>query len=257
MDAPRADDQFWYEDQSPFLARFDWGADGLAALAPGVAVVVVVDVLSFATAVSVAVGRGAAVMPCATRDQAAERLARSWGASFATARTDVRPDQPYSLSPATLTRLAAGDRLVLPSPNGSRISALAASQVGTVFAGCLRNASAVGRAAREVADGQPVAVIAAGERRRGGAGNVRPAVEDLIGAGAILAAMGGDAPSPEAVVAMAAFRAVAADLPRFLAGCASGRELIGSGFAQDVAMASALDADPVAPALRDGVFVPR
>ena len=257
MERPTAASRFLHEDQAPYAARFDWGAGGLAAIAPGAAVVVVVDVLSFGTAVSVAVGRGAEVLPCEWGDERAEALARASGALVAVRRSAVGPDRPYSLSPATLRALPARARLVLPSPNGSRLSALAAGHGGHVLAGCLRNASAVARVARDLARGASVAVIAAGEQRRAHAESLRPAVEDLIGAGAVLAALAPDAPSPEAQVAMAAFRAAADDLTSFLTGCASGRELIAAGFPEDVAIAAELDVDHAAPTLCAGAFVPQ
>jgi phosphosulfolactate phosphohydrolase-like enzyme len=48
-------------DQAAWRVRFDWGPEGLVAV--GAAdVVVIVDVLSFCTAVDVAVSRGAAVI---------------------------------------------------------------------------------------------------------------------------------------------------------------------------------------------------
>jgi 2-phosphosulfolactate phosphatase len=39
-----------------------------------------------------------------------------------------------------------------------------------------------------------------------------------------------------------------------LAACASGRELVDGGFADDVAVAAALDAAGVVPVLADGAF---
>lgn len=51
--------------------RLEWGAEGAVLLAAECAVVVVVDVLSFCTAVDVAVGRGAAVLPQRFDDAAA------------------------------------------------------------------------------------------------------------------------------------------------------------------------------------------
>ena len=81
-------------------------------------VLVVVDVLSFSTAVTVAVERGAQVWPhCGGADAA--RLAEDVGAELAGHRGS---DAVLSLSPASLLGLGAGDRLVLPSPNGSTIA---------------------------------------------------------------------------------------------------------------------------------------
>lgn len=66
---------------------------------------------------------------------------------------------------------------------------------------------------------------------------------------------GVDGLSPEAEVAVAAYRAAAADLPGRLAGCASGLELAAEGYAQDVAVAAEVDGSGVVPVLRAGVFV--
>jgi 2-phosphosulfolactate phosphatase len=109
----------------------------------------------------------------------------------------------------------------------------------------------VAAAAREL--GRPVGVVAAGERRPDG--SLRPALEDLVGAGAVLHALGGR-PSPEARAAVAAFLAAAADLPATLAGCASGRELAARGQAADLRLAAEHDVSRVVPRLRDGAFGP-
>jgi 2-phosphosulfolactate phosphatase len=127
---------------------------------------------------------------------------------------------------------------------------------GTVLLGCLRNASAVATYCRS--RGGTVAVIAAGERWRGSdgwTGSPRPAVEDLIGAGAILAALAPRLASPEAVAAMAAFRAAADDLPAFLRACSSGKDLIENGFAADVELAAQHDVSQVVPRLEEGRMV--
>jgi len=52
-----------------------------------------------------------------------------------------------------------GTRLVLPSPNGSAVAAAIAHAVPVVLAGCLRNAAAVARVAREAGGDGPVAVV--------------------------------------------------------------------------------------------------
>ncbi|MGH8975220.1 MAG: 2-phosphosulfolactate phosphatase, partial [Acidimicrobiia bacterium] len=100
-----------------------------------------------------------------------------------------------------------------------------------------------------------VGVVPAGERWHGNTGPLRPALEDLLGAGALLAALAPAAPSPEARAAMATFAGAAPDLTRRLEDCASGRELIDAGFAADVRLAAELDVSPVAPHLAGDTFL--
>ena len=233
-----------FTSQSGFDLRFDWGESGLAALAQEAATFVVVDVLSFTTCVSVACARGAAVLPFPWKDERVGAFAAERGALVAGSRWDA---SAWSLSPASLVALPTGARIVLPSPNGSELS-FRAAESGAVYAGSLRNASAV---AARLRGPRPVAVIAAGERWPDA--RLRPAAEDLIGAGAILARLEGTR-SPEAELACAAWRAAEPELARVLRACASGVELAERGFARDVELAAELDADPVAPRLRAGVF---
>ena len=84
--------------------------------------------------------------------------------------------------------------------------------------------------------------------------SLRPAVEDLIGAGAIISHLGGSK-SPEARVAEAVFEASRTDLARTVAACASGQELIQRGFAADVDLASRLDCSESVPLLQDESYV--
>ncbi|MGO4422472.1 2-phosphosulfolactate phosphatase [Streptomyces sp. MCAF7] len=123
--------------------RFEWGPSGAQRLAPDVACLVVVDVLSFTTSVTVAVEAGTRVFPYAWRDETASAFARDRAAELAVGRRAATAASPWSLSPAVLRRAPFTPRLVLPSPNGSAISAAAGGS--TVVAGCLRNATAVGR----------------------------------------------------------------------------------------------------------------
>ena len=240
-----------FDDQNAYRERFEWGLAGVQRLAALADFVVIVDVLSFTTAADIAVGRGALVHPFPVRGEEAERFAAEIGAELAGARSPAG----YSLSPASLTSIPAGTSLVLPSPNGATLSLAAAEANAIVLLGCLRNATAVARACRAL--GERVAVIAAGERWRDAGdetGRLRPGIEDLIGAGAILAALSPTNPSPEARIAIAAFEAAARDLPRFLAECASGRELTERGFADDVALAAALDVSETVPRLDQGAL---
>jgi 2-phosphosulfolactate phosphatase len=244
-----------FDDQTEFRERFEWGEAGIRRLAPRADVVVIVDVLSFATAVDVAAARGASIYPCRWRDDRATALAERVGALLADGRPTHDQAAPYSLSPVSLHAIPAGTRLVLPSPNGATLALLAAELGAAVVTGCLRNATAVAAACRVL--GQTVAVVAAGERWRDAdsqTGSLRPAVEDLVGAGAILTALQPTNASPEAIAAMAAFAAAAPSLGEFLAACASGRELREREFAQDVEVAAQLDVSATVPLLRGEAF---
>jgi 2-phosphosulfolactate phosphatase len=236
--------------QAAYDVRFDWGPTGAAAIAAPLTVVV--DVLSFTTTLSVAVERGMTVYPFRWRDERAAAYAEERDAVLATGRSRR---EGVSLSPASVRAAVGVERLVLPSPNGSAISFGLAEAGATVVGASLRNRSAV---ARWIAErGGPVAVVAAGERWPDE--SLRPAVEDLWGAGAVVAGLvelGVGGLSPEARAAEQAFRAVASALSEELHACASGRELVDLGFPTDVAVAAELDASDVVPVLRGDAFVP-
>ncbi|MEU3503992.1 2-phosphosulfolactate phosphatase [Streptomyces hundungensis] len=237
--------------------RMEWGPEGAKRLAHEVTCLVVVDVLSFTTSVTVAVEAGTQVFPYRWRDESAVGFAERVDAVLAVGRSAATQASPWSLSPAALRRAPFVPRLVLPSPNGSTIAAAAGDQT-PVLAASLRNATAVGQWLGAQGHGSidhPVGVIAAGERWPDG--SLRPALEDLLGAGAVIAALlkfGGQAPSPEAAVAAAAFTGIP-EPGAAVASSSSGRELAAAGFADDVAVATELDVSHVVPLLTDGAFV--
>jgi 2-phosphosulfolactate phosphatase len=217
--------------------------------------VVVVDVLSFTTAVDVAVSRRTRVRPFPWGAQAAEYAVRV-GAVAAVGRRAVTSDHPWSVSPTALRTAPAVSDLVLPSPDGAAICAAASATGLPVLAACLRNAAAVGRWLVRQGYGSaqaPVGVVAAGERW--GDGTLRPCVEDQLGAAAVLDALS-TAPgglSVEAAVTLAALTSVP-DLTPAIYGCVSGRELVGRGFGEDVEIAARVAVSRVVPVLRQGVF---
>ncbi|MDN5749268.1 MAG: 2-phosphosulfolactate phosphatase [Pseudonocardia sp.] len=227
--------------QRLYRVRLEWGVEGIELLAAECAAVVVVDVLSFCTTADIAVGRGAAVLPQRSADPAAA------AARGAVQAGDRHGDGP-SLRPSSLAGLASGTRLALPSPNGATLCT--AARGTELFAGCLRNASAVAAALRGV-DG-PAGLVPAGERWPDG--TMRVAMEDALGAGAIAAALTDR--SPEADAAADLFAAARArGLAAVLGGLASGRELIADGFAADIDLAAAHDVSPVAPRMRSDGFL--
>jgi 2-phosphosulfolactate phosphatase len=199
------------------IAAVEWGPTGAANLAGRCEAVVVVDVLRFTTAVDVAVSRRCWVEPA-----------------------PARVDSPYSLlSPSVLLGVEPGTHLVVPSPNGAECARAAASGGAVVYAACLRNASAVAAAVR----GRSVGVVPAGEQW--GEGVLRPCLEDLLGAGAVLYALGIDCAEA------AAFAWARWDIEHQLWECPSGVELREKGHADDVRLAAQVDVSKTVPVLRE------
>jgi len=170
--------------------------------------------------------------------------------------------------------VASGSSVSLADAVGwSRNGAAVASRAGdsVVLVGSLRNASAVARAIATLQERRQartsVAVIAAGEADA--AGTLRFAVEDHLGAGAVIAALtdlGIDHTAPDAAVAAEGFRALTRALRHMVSASGSARE-IAEGVAATERIATAglvptstgdaaeLDAHGVVPVLRDGLFV--
>ena len=97
-------------------------------------------------------------------------------------------------------------------------------------------------------------MIAAGERWPDG--SLRPALEDLLGAGAVIAAMhdqGCGPLSPEAETARACYETTA-DPAKAVTDSASGRELAEMGFADDIAIATEINSSSVTPVLTGQAF---
>jgi len=155
------------------------------------------------------------------------------------------------------------------SRNGAAVAA--ASSAATVLVGGIRNAAAVARAVQTIQERRQartsVAIIAAGELDD--TGTLRFAVEDQLGAGAIVSALtarGIDHTAPDAAVAAEGFHALRGAVRHMVGASGSGRELAvgvaatarieASGLVPtSVADAAALDAVDVVPVLRDGSFI--
>ena len=123
----------------------------------------------------------------------------------------------------------------------------AATRSDVVLAACLRNAQAVATTAERL--GRTINVIPCGERWHGGA--LRPALEDAIGAGAILTHLTGSR-SVEAEACVALFERHKAELRDVLAQTSSGRELEARGHVRDKEYAAALNVSTIVPRF-DGV----
>lgn len=230
--------------QAEFDIRLEWGEQGVNLLAPISDVIIIVDVLSFTTCVEIVTSRGATVYPYHKSMELAREYAESIGAELAEKKRDAK----YSLSPQTMLEIPKGINLVMPSPNGSRLSL--STETTATIAGCLRNAKAVAETAKKY--GEKISVIPAGERWLDG--SLRPSFEDLIGAGAIIHYLD-DKLSPEAYAARSAFEGAKQNLENLLLGCSSGKELIERGYKQDVLLAAELNVSDCVPTLQDGAYI--
>jgi 2-phosphosulfolactate phosphatase len=238
----------------------EWGATGAALAAERGDVVVVVDVLSFSTTLSIAVSRDFTCLVYSDAEieslggpaMAAIRL----GAKPLSRQRGAEPGQ-VSLSPASLLTAERGQRVVFTSLNGATVVS-AAAKAPALLVGAPRNATACAQLAawslaRTMAG--RITVVACGERWisvEPGARGMRPAVEDWLGAGAICAALAelGYSLSAEARAARAAWGSPTA--LEDLAECVSARELCAGGFADDVKLALEVDADTLVPARMAG-----
>ena len=155
---------------------------GATAISAGAAVVVVVDVLSVTTTLSVAVDLGIEVFPSRLRDASAAAFAASRGAVLAVGRREAGPTG-VSLSPVAVRRAAADggpltvtNRLVLPSPNGAAISRQLGEANALVVGACLRNGTACAEWAVKAVRGPArveSSVIEPSTRPRAASGTIR------------------------------------------------------------------------------------
>jgi 2-phosphosulfolactate phosphatase len=205
-------------DQRRYQVRMEWGVPGLERLAPA-DIVVVVDVLRFSTT----------VIGILERDGESPLDAAAHAVSI----------------------------------NGAAVAEAAVRTEALVLLGALRNASAVGAAVAAEqgrrGDRTSIAVIAAGELTGSEAGApLRFAIEDQLGAGAVIDALGRhgiDHTSPDVAAACESFRALRRATKHLLTASGSGLELLDAGLRDEVLAAAELDAASVVPALRNGRFV--
>jgi len=236
--------------QQRFGVRLEWGLSAVDYLAAEADCIVVIDVMSFSTCVSLAVDNGARIYPYPWKDPSACQYAMKIGAKAASPERRFS-GEGYSLSPVSIQHIREGESLVLPSPNGSAISFRARESGKPVFTGCLRNISATANACRRF---KRVLIIPCGERWPDG--SLRPAVEDYAAAGGIIAALGRRDCSPEAQAAVAVWQSYLQQDLLPLRECASALELQQRGFDADVALCLAVDAAKRACQLYGDFYAP-
>ena len=242
----------------------EWGIPGALFAARRGDLVLIVDVLSFSTAVAEVIARGSVAFCYSPEalDAAGGRtaVAHRHDAAMLARRRNVGPGE-FSLSPASLDAVPRGQRLAMTSLNGGRCVG-AAADAPWVATGWLANRSAVApRSTTFPADGHaarctivpygetcagPFMAEQVGELPAANRGFVRPSIEDHLGAGAVVDALSTDVRrSVEAEAAAAVFERHRDRLESTLAGGASGCELVHRGFGDDVSVAARLDAHRV------------
>jgi len=243
--------------QRPYRCKLDWGQRGALRAAQRGDVLVIVDTLSFSTSVATAVHHGGLVYPCPEGEDPF-KLAKSIGGEAAVRRADVPRKGRFSLSPLTYAGLEPKTRIVLSSPNGATCSHCS-RRAPHLFVGALVNARAVTAAVSHVLNETDVSarvtVIACGERETALSEDnpIRFAVEDYLGAGAILSYLQYEK-SPEARVCQSAFVDNKKEMRSILWECESGRELRAGGFGRDVEFAAQLNLYDSVPVMRNGFF---
>lgn len=173
--------------------------------------------------------------------------------------------QTLGLSARTIGAAEQGETDEAVTSHAADSVALAAAARGAhVVVGGIRNAAAVAAHVLAVqharADRTSIAVVAVGqssEPTAADAADMRFAVEDLLGAGAVIAALGDlgiDHASPDAAVAAEGFRALRGAVRHLLTASGTGRLLADTGERDTVLAAAERDAASVVPVLREGVY---
>ena len=241
-----------------YRCRIDWGRRGARRAAARGDIMVIVDVLSFSSMVATALHNNISIYPCTMKDDTVE-LARRIGGEAAVGRKDVPQKGRFSLSPLTYSPGAAGSKVIVASPNGATCCRFA-DQASYLFCGGLLNARSVAEEISRILTDSDLAVtiIACGEREKepGEDGPIRFAVEDYLGAGAILSEIEFEK-SPDAMVCEAAFLNSRDNLSEIIRTCPSGVELRDCGFGEDVSYCANLNIFDIVPVLENGFFVNR
>lgn len=198
--------------------------------------VAVFDVLRATTSMTAALSAGVSGIRIFARlDDARDAAGSFHGPKILCGESACLPPEGFDLgnSPGAFERSKhAGRTMFMCTTNGTR-ALVATASASRVFAGAIVNASAVAKVLG--AAGRDVTLLCAGTD-----GEV--AAEDLIGAGAVIAAMGGaNLVGEPANVAERLFAGNRDNLHAALADAAGGRNVIRAGLPEDVAFAAVLD----------------
>lgn len=244
-------------DQAPYECKVEWGRRGAREAAERGDIVIIVDVLSFSSTVITALRNGALIYPY-PRNLDGKMYAEEIGAKFILGRAEAVKIGTPTLSPVSFGKNQRDKKYVLTSLNGAFCTWIA-TKVPVLFIGSLLNAKSVAEAANQVQKetSANITVIPCGEQWshiREHEDSLRPAIEDYLGAGAIVSYLAGSK-SPEAELCMASFLHSKVKLGEVIWDCGSGRELRGRGFEEDVKHCSRLNVYQTVPVLNQDHFI--
>ncbi len=227
------------------MIHCEWGIEGVNNFSIENDIAIIVDILSFSTCVDIALSRNAAIYPYNFKDETVKEYAK---ANKAVAASLTRSKTDFSLSPSSYLSIQKGTKVVLPSPNGSELSFSSVS--GITLCACLRNYKDVAEYAKSISGN--IIVVPAGEKWENG--SMRFAIEDYLGAGAVLSELDGEF-SAEAELAKEIFMNVKPKLKDIIQKSISAKELIERGFTEDVELALKLNVGESMPKLINNCYV--
>ena len=201
--------------------------------------VVVFDVLRATTTIAAALAAGVSEIHVFANTEAARAgAAASQGGVLLCGEEQCLPPAGFDLgnSPGAFDPGAHARRTVYMSTTNGTRAILAARGAGRIFTAALVNAAATARAARDA--GSDVALLCAGT-------NGHVATEDVLGAGAVLAALRAlgpiDLASDVAWMAERLFLAARGNLAAALRDSRGGRNVLAAGLGPDIDFAARLD----------------
>ena len=230
-------------NQAPFQCKMDWGERGTREASERGDIIIIIDILSFSSAVVNAVHHESIIYPFPKVGDI-EEFGKLVDAQVCLGRAEALEIGMPSLSAPSFGENHKGKRFVLSSRNGATC-VKASRQDSNILIGSFLNASAVAIVANKLQKetGLNITVIACGEMWKGKGEEkreFRPSIEDYLGAGAILTLLEGTK-SPEARVCISAFESCRENFKELILDSASGRELKAKGFPNDVIFALEFD----------------
>jgi 2-phosphosulfolactate phosphatase len=205
--------------------------------------VVVFDVLRATTTITAALAAGVHEIRIFPDIHSAAQAATQFpGPRIVAGEVDCLPPPGFDLgnSPGAFTpERHAGRTAFLSTTNGTK-AVIAARSAAALLIGALVNASAVAQKIAQI--GRSATLLCAGTRGQ-------PAMEDLLGAGAVIDALmtaGAGIPATDtARIALKLFRASKSSLRQTMSDATGGRHVLAVGLGADIDCCAALDSIPI------------